>query len=196
MKRAYPKLCHEKRRKRNNNPGTNGLRLVLSFHAHFFLCPGRMVGTGFFSIEKRESFPFFFKNLSSKCLSQMNTFFKHRVIILNRGIMTRNRTGGIARGELRGENPSLLRENYVFCVPREWYCSVSYLSFVNGKSLWAELYAGKSSLWWKANMLPLFSIMIYDSVFSSYTHLLCPKRAILFLFKSSSVGNMKTAPIS
>ena len=99
MKRSYPKLCHEKRRKRNNNPGTNGLRLVLSSHALFFLRPGRMVGTGFFSIEKRESFSFFFKNLSSKCLSQMNTFFKHRVIILNRGSMPRNRTGGITTSQ-------------------------------------------------------------------------------------------------
>ena len=36
MKRAYPKLCHEKRQKRINNPGTNGLRLALSSHAHFF----------------------------------------------------------------------------------------------------------------------------------------------------------------
>ena len=73
-------------------------------------------------------------------------------------------------------DPSLLREKYVFCVPREWYCSVSYLSFVYGRSLWAELNAGKISLCWKANMLPLFSIMIYDFVFSSYAHLLCPKK--------------------
>ena len=35
MKRAYLKLCREKRRKKNN-PVTNGLRLVLSAHAHFF----------------------------------------------------------------------------------------------------------------------------------------------------------------
>ena len=38
-------------------------------------------------------------------------------------------------------------------------CSVSYLSFVNGKSLWAELNGGENSLHWKTNMLPLFSIM-------------------------------------
>ena len=38
-------------------------------------------------------------------------------------------------------------------------CSVSYLSFVYGKSLWAELNGGENSLHWKANMLPLFSIM-------------------------------------
>ena len=39
------------------------------------------------------------------------------------------------------------------------YCSVSYLSFVYGRSLWAELNGGENSLHWKANMLPLFSIM-------------------------------------
>ena len=36
---------------------------------------------------------------------------------------------------------------------------VSYLSFVYGRSLWEELYGGDNSLQWKANMLPLFSIM-------------------------------------
>ena len=38
-------------------------------------------------------------------------------------------------------------------------CSVSYLSFVYGRSLRAELNGGENSLHWKANMLPLFSIM-------------------------------------
>ena len=38
-------------------------------------------------------------------------------------------------------------------------CSVSYLSFVYGRSLWAELNGGENSLHWKANMLPLFSVM-------------------------------------
>ena len=38
-------------------------------------------------------------------------------------------------------------------------CSVSYLSIVYGRSLWAELNGGENSLHWKANMLPLFSIM-------------------------------------
>ena len=38
-------------------------------------------------------------------------------------------------------------------------CSVSYLSFVNGRSLWSELNGGENFLHWKANMLPLFSIM-------------------------------------
>ena len=41
--------------------------------------------------------------------------------------------------------------------PGNW--SVSYLPFVYGRSLWAELNGGKNSLHWKANMLPLFSIM-------------------------------------
>ena len=36
--------------------------------------------------------------------------------------------------------------------------SVSYLSFVYGRSLWAELNGGENFLLWKANMLPLFSI--------------------------------------
>ena len=38
-------------------------------------------------------------------------------------------------------------------------CSVSYLSFVYGRSLLAELNGGENSLHWKANMLPLYSIM-------------------------------------
>ena len=38
-------------------------------------------------------------------------------------------------------------------------CSVSYLSFVYGRSLWAELNGGENSLHWKANVLPLFTIM-------------------------------------
>ena len=37
--------------------------------------------------------------------------------------------------------------------------SVSYLSFVYGRSLWAELNGGENSLHWKANMLPLFIII-------------------------------------
>ena len=44
-----------------------------------------------------------------------------------------------------------VRKKYVF--------SVSDLSFVYGRSLWAELNGGGNSLHWKANMLPLFSIM-------------------------------------
>ena len=43
--------------------------------------------------------------------------------------------------------------------------SVSYLSLVYGRSLWAELNGGENSLHWQANMLPLFSIMTkYDSI--------------------------------
>ena len=33
------------------------------------------------------------------------------------------------------------------------------ISFVYGRSLWAELNGGENSLHWKVNMLPLFSIM-------------------------------------
>ena len=40
-----------------------------------------------------------------------------------------------------------------------WNCSVSYLSFVYGRSLWAELNGRENSLHWKVNMLLLFSIM-------------------------------------
>ena len=43
------------------------------------------------------------------------------------------------------------------------YCSVSYLSLamvlLEESGLWAELNGGENSLHWKANMLPLFSIM-------------------------------------
>ena len=77
----------------------------------------------------------------------MNTFFKHRVIILNRGSMPRNRTGGITSLETArslANDPSLLRENYVFCVPRrEWYCSVSYLSLFIGGVCGRSLTPGK-----------------------------------------------------
>ena len=38
-------------------------------------------------------------------------------------------------------------------------CSVCYLSFVYGRSQWAELNGGENFLHWKANMLLLFSIM-------------------------------------
>ena len=37
--------------------------------------------------------------------------------------------------------------------------SLSYLSFVYGRSQWAELNGRENSLHWKVNMLPLFSIM-------------------------------------
>ena len=38
-------------------------------------------------------------------------------------------------------------------------CSVSYLSFVYGRSLWAELNGGEYSFHWKANTILPFSIM-------------------------------------
>ena len=101
---------------------------------------------------------------------------QHRAIILNRGSMPHKRTGwkwcnysrpqcatsqrdvtketarSLANGPSWGGR---LREKYVFCVPREF----SYLSFVYGRSLWAELNGGENSLHWKTNMLPLFYIM-------------------------------------
>ena len=43
-------------------------------------------------------------------------------------------------------DPSLLREKYVFCVPREWYCSVSYLSLFIGGFCGRSLTPGKFSL--------------------------------------------------
>ena len=50
-------------------------------------------------------------------------------------------------------------------------CSVPYLSFVYGRSLWAELNGGENSLHWKANMLPLFSIMtLYTKLTLLYAH--------------------------
>ena len=51
-----------------------------------------------------------------------------------------------------------LREKYVYSAfPGN--CSISYISFVYGRSLWAELNGGENSLHWKAKTLPLFSIM-------------------------------------
>ena len=101
----------------------------------------------------------------------MNRFFQHRVIILNKGSMPRKRTGRITTSQHDVTRDSLtngpswgggwgeLREKYVFCVPRKWNCSVSYLSFVYGMSLWAKLNGGENSLRWRANMIPLLSIM-------------------------------------
>ena len=73
-----------------------------------------------------------------------------------------------------------LREKYVFCVPGN--CSVYYLSFVYGRSLWAELNGGENSLHWKANMLTLFSIMTLCSGRSikagSHYHTACSKKQL------------------
>ena len=90
----------------------------------------------------------------------------HRVIILYRGSMPRKRTGR------KRCNSSRLMAHWLMALVGEgggwggsmysafhWNCSVSYLSFVYGRSLWAELKGGENSLHWKANMLPLFSIM-------------------------------------
>ena len=53
-------------------------------------------------------------------------------------------------------------------------CSVSYLSFVYGRSLWAELNGEENSLHWKDNTLPLFSIMN-----------LCTKHRVIILNRGS-----------
>ena len=51
-----------------------------------------------------------------------------------------------------------LREKYLFSAfPGN--CSITYLSFVYGRSLWAELNGRENSLHWKANILHLLSIM-------------------------------------
>ena len=47
-------------------------------------------------------------------------------------------------------------------------CSVPYLSFVYGRSLWEELNGGENSLHWQANMLPLFSIMTITIIIIFY----------------------------
>ena len=46
-----------------------------------------------------------------------------------------------------------LEEKYVFCVPRELQRLQTLFC------LWAEFNGGENSLHWKANVLPLFSIM-------------------------------------
>ena len=102
---------------------------------------------------------------------------RHRVIILNTGSMPYKRTGRkvmqffpTAVCNVIAWRQSRLRTHWLMgLVGRGWgrsmysafpgNCSVSYLSFVYGRSLWAELNGGENSLHWKANMLPLFSIM-------------------------------------
>ena len=105
--------------------------------------------------------------------------FPHRVIILHRGSIClareREESGAIIpdRSVQRHSVTSLETERSLANVlvvggggwGRSMYsafpgnCSVSYLSFVFGRSLWAELNGVENSLHWKANMLPLFSIM-------------------------------------
>ena len=46
--------------------------------------------------------------------------------------------------------------------------SVPYLSFVYGRSLWAELNGGENSLHWKANMLPLIVWLCAETVMRLY----------------------------
>ena len=45
------------------------------------------------------------------------------------------------------------------CILRSLGIAAYPISLVYGRSLWAELNGGEISLHWKANMLPLFSIM-------------------------------------
>ena len=53
-----------------------------------------------------------------------------------------------------------VREKYIFmCSAFPGNCRAFYLFSGYGGSLWAELNGGENSLHWKANMLPLFSIM-------------------------------------
>ena len=58
-----------------------------------------------------------------------------------------------------------LREKYVFCVPRELQRLLSLFSLWE-ESVGAELNGGENSLHWKANMLPLFSIITLCGVTS------------------------------
>ena len=95
----------------------------------------------------------------------------YRVIILNRGSMPRKRTGrnwykfsrpecatSLETARSLANGPSWrgggLREKYVFCIPQELQRLLSLFC------LWEESVGGENSLQWKANMLPLFSIMI------------------------------------
>ena len=92
----------------------------------------------------------------------------HRVIILNRGRTEEtdaNFHDQNVQSKLRAHWLMALVGGGGFLRERSMYsafpgnCSVSYLSFVYGRSLWDELNGGENSLHWKANMLPLFSIM-------------------------------------
>ena len=98
--------------------------------------------------------------------------------MLNRGNMPRKRTGRKWWNSSRPQcatsrRHSRLRAHWLMALVggvgggwgRSMYsafpgnCSVSYLSFVYGRSLWTELNGGENFLHWKAYMLPLFSIM-------------------------------------
>ena len=68
-------------------------------------------------------------------------------------------------------------------------CSVSYLSFVYGRSLWAELNGGENSLHWKANMLPLFSIMTLRVLCLLPTRKKRPKLIVFCILVSSLQAN-------
>ena len=111
----------------------------------------------------------------------------HRVIIPNRGSMPRKRTGrkwckfsrpecatSLETARSLANGPSWVggwRRSMYSAFPGN--CSVSYLSFGNGRSLWAELNGGENSLHWKSNMLPLFSIMTLCSSFNLRKSIRC-----------------------
>ena len=115
--------------------------------------------------------------LHNKLLPLTEVVHIHRVTMLNRGIMpAREREESYAilpdRSVQRHSVTSLETARSLANDPswgggggweRSVYsespgnCSVSYLSFVYGRSLWVELNGGENSLHWKASMLPLFS---------------------------------------
>ena len=65
-----------------------------------------------------------------------------------------------------------MREKNVFCVPRELQRLLSLFCL-----LWAELNGGENSLPWKANMLPLFSILTLWFIYID-THIYIDNRYI------------------
>ena len=122
-------------------------------------------------------FPFLHLHLKTPSLDFNTIGCYHRVIILNRdrereesdanfpdrnvqrhSVMSLETARSLANYPSWGGGGGVDWERSMYSAfPRS--CSVSYLSFVYGRSLWAELNGGENSLHWKANMLLLFSIM-------------------------------------
>ena len=78
--------------------------------------------------------------------------------------------GGLAEGEvciLRSPviSPSLISIGKKKTVSMSNWKEESSVSFIYGRSLWAELNGGENFLHWKANMLSLFSIMTLCAVY-------------------------------
>ena len=67
--------------------------------------------------------------------------------------MQRHSVTSLETARSLANGPSLGGEKHVFCVPQELQSLLSLFC------LWEELSGGENSLHWKANMLPLFSIM-------------------------------------